>query len=423
MYGEPGKVKQSAGSRSKAGELLPVLFSPRTCRARILGYNEAQMFRIRGFGLIHLLLVLTLGTAAYGQGRTLQLTFAGDLMIHTANYLTSDYAGIYASIGPFLKKDDLSFANLEFPIDPSRSFSSYPRFNGSPEYLEAAVEAGIDVFSLANNHVFDQGRDGVFQTLRVLSKMGEQSHHRLYAAGIRGNLQEPFEPVEIRCRGIRVGFLAVCQMVNVPMPHFYVNIVDYRNRRHRECFLSCIEELAPQYDLFILSYHGGREYSRSAEDEKLRFFERLLEAGVDIVWAHHPHVVQPHRLVERKEGTGLIMPSTGNLISGMMIGVKPEEPEHELAWTVDSALWLVTVRVEEGAAAVQRVSPLPIANYRNGRGEILIDTIPGMAGRTLSEDWREYYRVRAGLMHLCLREAEPGQPSDLEAARMALMNP
>jgi hypothetical protein len=378
------------------------------------------MVRIRGFGLIHLLLLLTLGGTACSQGTTLQLTFAGDIMIHTANYLSTDYAGIYASIRPFLKKDDLSFANLEFPIDPSRPFYSYPRFNGSPEYLEAAVEAGIDVFSLANNHAFDQGRDGVFQTLRVLSRTGEQSHRRLYAGGIRGNLQEPFEPVEIRCRGIRIGFLAVTQMVNVPMPHFFVNVVDYRNRRHREYFLPYIEECAQHYDLFILSYHGGQEYSRRAEEEKLQFFERLLETGVDIVWAHHPHVVQPHRLVERKEGTGLIMPSTGNLISGMMTGLKPEEPEHELAWTVGSALWLVTVHVEEGAAAVQQAHPLPIVNYRNARGEILIDTIPGMARGSLSPGWREYYRVRAGLMHLSLREAEVERPPDSQPPRLAL---
>jgi hypothetical protein len=379
------------------------------------------MVRIRRFDLIPLLLVTALCLPVHGQGTILQLTFAGDIMIHTINYLTSDYSGIYDSVKPFLKKDDLSFANLEFPVDPSRPFSAYPRFNGSPEYVLAAVEAGFDVFSLANNHAFDQGRDGVFQTLRVLSEIGEQSHRRLYAGGIRGNLHQRFEPVEIRCRGIRIGFLAVCQMVNVPVPHFYVNIVDYRNRRHREYFLSYIEEVAPQYDLFILSYHGGLEYSRRAEEEKLQFFERLLEAGVDIVWAHHPHVVQPHRLVEREEGAGLIMPSTGNLISGMMIGLKPEDPDHELAWTVDSALWLVTVRVEEEVAAVERVRALPITNYRNSRGEVMIDTIPGVARRALSEEWRQFYRVRAGLTHLSLREAEMKQHSDLESERLALI--
>ncbi len=365
------------------------------------------MDRFRRFALV--IALFCFAKAGHSQDTILQLTFAGDIMIHTANYLTADYPGIYRSIAPLLRKDDLSFANLEFPVDPSRAYSSYPRFNGSPEYLRAAVEAGVEVFSLANNHAFDQGRDGVFQTLRVLSKMGEQSYHRVYAGGIRGNLHEPFEPVEIRCRGVRIGFMAVCQMVNVPMPHFYVHIVDYHNRRHRETFLPLIQEIAPRYDLFILSYHGGREYSRRPEEEKMAFFERLLEAGVDIIWAHHPHVVQPHRLVERAEGRGLIMPSTGNLISGMMVRLKPEEPEHELAWTADSALWLVTVRVQQGRAAVQRVSPLPITNYRNSRGEILIDTVPGVARRALSEDWLKYYRGRAALMHLSLREAEAGR--------------
>lgn len=391
------------------------------CRASIRSYNEYQMDRFRGYALV-LLLVCSNAEVAPSQDTILQLTFAGDIMVHTANHLTADYPEIYRSITPLLQKDDLSFANLEFPVDPSRAYSSYPRFNGSPEYLRAAVQAGVEVFSLANNHAFDQGRDGVFQTLLVLSKMGEQSYHRLYAGGIRGNLHEPFEPVEIRCRGVRIGFLAVCQMVNVPMSHFYVHIVDYRNRRHREYFLPLIQEIAPRYDLFILSYHGGREYSRRPEEEKIVFFESLLKAGVDIIWAHHPHVVQSHRLVEREEGRGLIMPSTGNLISGMVIGVNPEEPNQDLAWTADSALWLVTVRIQQNRAAVQRVSPVPIANYRNGRGEILIDTLPGVARRTLSEDWLEYYRERAALMHPTLRGAERGPPyyAGRPLARIAL---
>jgi poly-gamma-glutamate capsule biosynthesis protein CapA/YwtB (metallophosphatase superfamily) len=371
------------------------------------------------------LLLLTLAASGHAEGTILQLTFAGDIMVHTANYLTADYPDIYRSIAPLLRKDDLSFANLEFPVDPSRPFSGYPRFNGSPEYLQAAVEAGIDVFSLANNHAFDQGRDGVFQTLRVFAGIGEQCHRRVYAGGTRGNLQVPFEPVEIRCKGLRIGFLAVSQMVNVPMPHFYVNIADYRNRCHREYLLHLIERIASSYDLFILSYHGGVEYRRAPEEEKMRFFESLLEAGVDILWAHHPHVVQPHRLVDREEGRGLIMPSAGNLISGMPTGLKPQEPEHELAWTADSALWLVTVRVEQGHARVGQVSALPITNYRDGRGEILIDTMPGVARRALSEEWIEYYRERAGLLHASLRESEAGQPYDAgwQAVRLALDGP
>ena len=85
------------------------------------------------------LLLLAPGVSVQTQSRILQLTFAGDIMIHTANYLTSDYTAIYRSVEPLLRKDDLSFANLEFPVDPSRGFSSYPRFNGTPEYLQAPM--------------------------------------------------------------------------------------------------------------------------------------------------------------------------------------------------------------------------------------------------------------------------------------------
>jgi poly-gamma-glutamate capsule biosynthesis protein CapA/YwtB (metallophosphatase superfamily) len=353
---------------------------------------------------------LFLSFPLYSQSRRLQLSFVGDIMVHTANYLTSDYSAIYASIAPFLQRDDLSFANLEFPVDPSRPFSSYPRFNGTLEYLEAAVEAGIDVFSLANNHAFDQGRDGIFQTLRALNKIGNESYGRLHTAGTRGNLKVPFLPAEIRLKGVRIGFLAVCQMVNAPMPYYYVNIVDYRNRRHRDLFLPYIETTAAEYDLFILSYHGGREYSRQPEAEKMRFFETLLAAGVDIVWAHHPHVLQPYALVEREEGRGLIMPSTGNLISGMSIDLEPQQPENELSWTADSAVWLVSVAVENNRSNIEEVVPLPITNYRNHRGEVLVETFPGMAGKELPEEWQSYYRERARLLRPSLGKSAEKQP-------------
>ncbi len=365
----------------------------------------------RYFPILFLLaFFFSLSSPLHAQSKRLQLSFVGDIMIHTANYLTSDYSAIYASIAPLLQRDDLSFANLEFPVDPSRPFSSYPRFNGTLEYLEAAVDAGIDVFSLANNHAFDQGRDGVFQTLRALNKIGNESYRRLHTAGTRGNLKVPFLPAEIRIKGVRIGFLAVCQMVNVPMPHYYVNIVDYRNRRHRDCFLPYIETIAPQYDLFILSYHGGREYSKQPEAEKMHFFERLLAAGVDIVWAHHPHVLQPYTLVEREEGRGLIMPSTGNLISGMLIDLEPQHPQDDLSWTADSAVWLVSIAVENNRTTIEEVVPLPITNYRNHRGEVLVETFPGMGGKEMPEEWQSYYRERARLLRSSLGEAEEGQP-------------
>ena len=92
---------------------------------------------------------------------SIELTFAGDIMAHTENWSMSDYSRIYQDVSSLLRNDDLTFANFETPVSNSLPLSTYPRFNVHSSYLDAAVEAGFDVFSLANNHSNDQGLAGV----------------------------------------------------------------------------------------------------------------------------------------------------------------------------------------------------------------------------------------------------------------------
>jgi len=66
-------------------------------------------------------------------------------MHHEINADTPDYDRIYDSARHLLHIDDLSFANIEFPVDPAREPAGYPIFNGTVEYLEAAVRAGFDL--------------------------------------------------------------------------------------------------------------------------------------------------------------------------------------------------------------------------------------------------------------------------------------
>jgi poly-gamma-glutamate capsule biosynthesis protein CapA/YwtB (metallophosphatase superfamily) len=353
------------------------------------------------------LLLIAVAQRVQSETRRLYLSFLGDIMIHTANYLTPDYGDIYTSLRPILLRDTLSFANLEFPVDPTRPYSSYPCFNAPQDYLEAAVDAGIDVFSLANNHAFDQDLDGIAQTLRSLEDVGRRGFRRIYYQGTRQSMDAPFAPVEIRVKGVRVGFMAVTQTVNWPMPGPYVHVVDYANPRHREYFLPQIAALSGRYDLFILSYHGGREYAPEPDERKVCFFRQLVDAGVDIVYAHHPHVLQRYELVERAEGSGLILCSTGNLISGMTGHLDPEAEDDPLAWTGDSALWLVVVRVEEGGVTIEEVTPLPISNYRDRRGVTGVHTFTALAGEELPESWLNYYRKRHSSLRALFRQWVP----------------
>ncbi|WP_187615193.1 CapA family protein [Treponema phagedenis] len=104
---------------------------------------------------------------------TLSLTFAGDLMAHDINYKMKNYDLIYDDLRQLLLSDDLSFINVETPVCASLPMSTYPCFNVHRSYLRAAISAGFDAFSFANNHTNDQkvkGIEGSIQSIQALQK-------------------------------------------------------------------------------------------------------------------------------------------------------------------------------------------------------------------------------------------------------------
>ncbi len=334
----------------------------------------------------------------------LLLTFLGDVMAHGVNFRAPDYAAAYRPVRAFLQRDSLTFANLETPVDPSRDSSTYPLFNVGLAYLDAAVGAGIEVFSLANNHAFDQGPEGLAATIGSLQAAGRRSYRRIWYAGTQADPRGTFAPVEILLEGWRIGFLAATQELNLPLPQPYVLKADYASEAESEAFVQLVREAAPRYDLFVVSYHGGREYARQPEPGRVRFFRRLLEAGADVVWGHHPHVLQDYELVDRPEGRGLALYSTGNFLSGMTWGIDPLQPEDERAWTGDSALWAVWVQPAPGGLGVAAVQPIPVTNVRDRRGTVVVSTFPGLSAQGLSEPWTAYFRQRSLLLAESLRE-------------------
>ena len=80
------------------------------------------------------------------------LLFGGDIMAHNSNYTVKDLNDIWKGVKLIIQDSDLAFANIEAPVDATRPVSSFPQFNMSVEYIQAAIDAGFSVFSLTNNH-------------------------------------------------------------------------------------------------------------------------------------------------------------------------------------------------------------------------------------------------------------------------------
>jgi len=329
-----------------------------------------------------------------------RLTFLGDIMAHEVNYQMASYSDIYRGVSDIFAADDLTVANLELPVDPTRPESSYPRFNGNFAYIQAAVDAGIDLFSTANNHAFDGGVEGVFQTLRVMARLRADRPDGVFSSGTRGNEHSSFAPVSVWRKGVHIGFLAVTQFLNESDGGRYVNVVDYADETSVESFLSYVNDVSSRFDLLIVSYHGDQEYVQTPSPLKRRFFRELLQAGADIVFAHHPHVVQGYEVVSVKGTRRLIMYSMGNFISGMTWDLNPAWIDNPFNATGEAYLLEVQELCAPGGCSIQSVLPVPIANYRNTSDDMVVgrltDLAAGSAG--LSPIWTAYYAARLARM-------------------------
>jgi poly-gamma-glutamate capsule biosynthesis protein CapA/YwtB (metallophosphatase superfamily) len=333
--------------------------------------------------------------------RVVTLGFVGDLMMHAINHLAADYRDLFRDVEPLLQGDDLTFANLEFPVDPGRPYADFPSFNGTPEYLQAAVAAGIDAFSLANNHAFDGGEEGVLQTLRLIDRAGRAGGRMLYRAGTRANPEVPFRGARAEVDGVRIAFLAATQFLNTRGGGGRVAVVDYHDRRAADDFAALVRAESGASDVTVVSYHCGVEYAGAPPPGLDAFLDRLASCGATVVYGHHPHVLQTPRFVYAGLSRRLVLPSMGNFISGQAQYLDPASGRGaEAPGTGDSALVRVRVLCGTGWVTVIGVEAVPLAVHWNSRGELVVGLLSALAGSAsagitpAASAWETYFRGR-----------------------------
>ncbi|TFG65165.1 MAG: CapA family protein [Spirochaetales bacterium] len=331
------------------------------------------------------------GSGTTPRQQNLLISFIGDIMAHDMNFERPPYENIYAAVKDSFLKDDLTFGNLEFPVVPELPMSSYPLFNNHLPYVLAAFSAGIDVFACANNHATDQGGNGVIRTFEVLQEL--QYQKGLYFSGISKEAGSPWAFSEIRRNGFKIGFIAITEFLNSYAGKDYVYLVDYTNTEQKDRFLSFIESARNSYDLIIVSVHGGTEYSRYPETYKKDFFRRLTAAGANIVWGHHPHVLQPWELVKEDGVNRLIMYSTGNFISGQIWFLDPANPDPVRRYTGDSIIMQAMAgRLSDGRVSILSVTPVFTSNYKDPeKGMVVVPIETLISAEKIPVTWRTFY--------------------------------
>lgn len=324
---------------------------------------------------------------------TISLLFAGDIMAHSVNYSISDYPKIWRDVKYFIEEADLAFANIESPIDETKKPHTYPNFNMPQAYIEAAIDAGFDVFSLCNNHTNDQGLTGIKETEKSSQRLIERSRERgeeIYFSGLKDGKNAALTYNLIEKKDFKILFLPVTEILNQPSYSDYINYIE-NTESARKAFLKKVSELraANPCDLFVISIHAYEvEYTRTIPESRDQYYMDLLNAGADIVWSNHAHIIKDRKYIFYHETNSqkVIMFANGNTISGQR--TEPQltstNPIGERDNTGDGLMVKLTFRKQENG------NPPTLINSENYFVTTYINTAFEYVVKPLNQDFIDY---------------------------------
>jgi poly-gamma-glutamate capsule biosynthesis protein CapA/YwtB (metallophosphatase superfamily) len=181
------------------------------------------------------------------------------------------------------EKSDYILVNLECPIttrdEPIRKTG--PALKTNPEQADIFTTYGVNVVSLANNHIMDMGRNGLQDTLNFCKANGVQT----FGAG--ENAAEASRPLILRHGNITLGLIAIAEneFSASSEDKAGVNPLDLVNNYYQ------IVKLKKEVDIVLVIYHGGNEHYPLPSPRMRKTLRCFVDWGADAVFSHHAHMV------------------------------------------------------------------------------------------------------------------------------------
>ena len=224
------------------------------------------------------------------------LTFAGDCTLGCtpSNY----YAGCgfiktvgedldypFRNVHDYFENDDFTMVNLEGALcDEGNPMQKKYVFRGPSDYVNILTRGSVEAVTVANNHSMDYGQRGYDSTLATLDRAGipyvERDSSRVITLD----------------SGLTIGLYGAV--------YYLLDVEDMESE------ISAMKEQG--VDLIIFAPHWGVEGTYCPTEEQVRVGHAAIDAGADIVFGTHPHVLQS---IESYNG-GVIFYSLGNFSFG-----------------------------------------------------------------------------------------------------------
>ncbi|MBE0673195.1 MAG: CapA family protein [Bacteroidales bacterium] len=280
--------------------------------------------------------------------RVITIAAVGDIMLGTSYPSTAflppagNLAPLFGALADTLAAAGIAFGNLEGcflnygdPVKKCRDSLNCYLFRTPESYSGMLADAGLDIVSLANNHIGDFGDPGRKKTKYLLDSLGIN-----YA----GLTEKPWAIFERD--SLKIGFCA-----------FAPNSGTVSLLKTDEA-AAIVRFLNDTCDIVIVSFHGGAEgadnqrvprtteYHVGEDRGDVYLFARLMiDNGADVVFGHGPHVTRAIDLYKDR----FIAYSLGNFLTYSRFNITgPNALAPIAAITVDSAGRFVSGRIIPG---------------------------------------------------------------------------
>lgn len=313
----------------------------------------------------------------------MKVAFLGDIaligsysILRNQNVIKDSFWGVKT----LLSSCDYVVGNLETP------FSYREKKNGAksaylytePENIEVLKILGVNAVTIANNHMFDYGREGYELTKQLLDEAG------IAWFGAEGR------EVKIEIDGSRLAFSGWCCYSTNPQGcvkngGYGLNEFDVSEA------VKVLKRNADDGWLNIAAVHAGIEHVNFPSVDTIKVSEILAKTGPMIYYGHHPHVAQP----VKREGESLIAYSLGNFcFDDIYAAQKDKSPLVKLSEDNRSSFVMI-VDIDNNAIKGYQIVPIYIdkKGIEVGRG-VSEEILDGFLQKMITLDIDAYEELR-----------------------------
>ena len=210
-----------------------------------------------------------------------------DFMDHQINGITDCFSD---DLLAEMRTADIMMINNEFAYTtrgaalPGKAYT----FRGNPSRVTLLEALGVDVVSVANNHVFDYGETGLIDTLDTL----RDSEVPFMGAGV--NIEEAKKPVYFIVGGRKI---AICSATQIERTLSYTReatgvLPGVLKCLQPDTFCDVIKKAKANADYVIVVPHWGTEGNAHYGPDQSSLARSFVEAGADVIIGGHTHCLQ-----------------------------------------------------------------------------------------------------------------------------------